>query len=135
MEGRSRSASYLGACLRPGVDIELGKNALGVMPGSVSADSKGLRDRRVGAALRQKYCHFQLPCSKSVMDLKVGVPAALGGVSARAGLRGSVLLELVPKLAHLVERPANLIDQGLAVSSESGESRQQVYQAVAGHSR
>jgi hypothetical protein len=71
-----RSASYLGAGLRPGVDTELGKNALCVMPRGMSADSKGFRDRRVGAALRQKYCHLELPCSQAVLELQVGVPGS-----------------------------------------------------------
>jgi hypothetical protein len=112
------------------VHPELGKNPLRVMPGRVSADLKRVRDRRVGAALRQKYRYFQLPCSKAVTELKVRVPGALGAVSARPGQRGVVVLKLVSELAHLVERPANLIDQGLAVSSESGECRQQMYQAI-----
>jgi hypothetical protein len=105
------------------------------MPGCMSADPKRLGDPRVGAALRQKYCHFQLPSSESVAELKVGIAGALGAIAAGVGQGGAVILQLVSKLVHLVERPANLIDQRLAVSSESGEGRQQLGQAIGRHSR
>jgi hypothetical protein len=108
------------------MDPEFGEDTLGVVSSRVGADIECGCNDRVRAAQRQEASYLGLSGGKPVPRAKVH---ALSLVPAAAPQPVRLPLELVSKLAKLVERPADLAEEGPTIPVEhrkGGENGREV---------